>query len=114
MTDVSDYLNRASSAQRVELEKIRQAVKRLVPDAEEVISYGIPTFKHNKRALIYYAAYKDHMSIHPASDKMIKVVGKELAGFRTGKGTLRFTENASIPEQLLKEIVLFRLAEISN
>ncbi len=114
MTDIDDYLNRASPTQRIELEKIRQAVKHLVPDAEEVISYGIPTFKHNKRALIYYAAYKDHMSIHPASDRMIKVIGGPLAEFRTGKGTLQFTENNPIPEPMLQAIIRFRFAEISN
>lgn len=114
MTNVDDHLNSASPAQRAELEKIRQIVKEIVPEAEEVISYGIPAFKYNKRPLIYYAAHKNHMSIHPASDQMVESVGQELAKFRTGKGTLQFTENNPIPEPMLKKIVRFRLAEITK
>lgn len=113
MSDVDEYLKSATPTQRVELEKIRKIVKQMVPNTEEAISYGIPTFKHNKRPLIYYAAHSDHMSIYPASDEMIKVVGAQLTKYRTGKGTLRFTEKNPIPEFMLKEIVRFRLAEIS-
>lgn len=105
-------MKQATPSQRVELEKIRRIVKELVPDAEEVISYGVPTFKLNKRPLIYYAAYKNHMSIHPASDAMIVAISEKLGKFRTGKGTFQFTEANPIPEPMMKKIVLFRLADI--
>lgn len=112
MKTVDEYLNGLSADQRQELEKIRELVKELVPDTEEVMSYGVPTFKYHKRPLLYYAAYTNHFSIYPASDEMIKVVGKDLEKFRASKGTLRFIKEQPIPNSLLKEIILFQAHRI--
>lgn len=115
MATIDEYLDKqASPSQRVVLERIRKLVKQLVPDAEEVISYGIPTFKYNRTYLLYMAAFKSHLSVFPASDEMIEAVGEELAKFRTSKGTLRFTEKNPIPEPMLKKIILFRLGSITK
>jgi uncharacterized protein YdhG (YjbR/CyaY superfamily) len=114
MQTVNEYLEGATDSQRKALENIRQLVKRLVPEAEETISYGVPTFKVQKKPLIYYAAFKNHMSIFPASDAMVEELGEELNTFRTSKGTMQFTESNQIPETLLEQIILFRLADISE
>lgn len=74
-----------------------------------MISYGIPTFKHKGKPLIYFGAFKDHMSIFPASDETIKAIGEELGKFRTSKGTLQFTEDRPIPEVIIKQIIKYRL-----
>lgn len=114
MQTVNEYLAGVTDSQLEILEHIRQLVKRLVPEAEETISYGVPTFKVHKKPLIYYAAFKNHMSIYPASDAMIEAIGQELNKFRTSKGTLRFTGENSIPEPLLKKIILYRLTDITK
>ncbi len=110
MAMVNEYLESITASQKAEFEKVRKAVQQLVPEAEEVISYGIPTFKYKKKPLLYFGAFKDHTSLFPTSDEMIKAI-PELEKHRAGKSTLRFAE--SIPEPLLKKIILHRLAAIN-
>lgn len=113
-TTVNEYIKNLPPDQYVEMERVRKAVKQASPEAEEVISYGIPAFKYHGRILIYFAAHTHHMSIYPASDAMVEVSGGKLAEFRTSKGTLRFTKEAPIPESLLKQIVKFRQEQINS
>ncbi len=63
--DVDNYLSRLPDEQRAALEKIRQTIKSFVPDAIEVISYQVPTFKYQDRMLVSYAAFKEHCSFFP-------------------------------------------------
>ncbi len=114
MSAIDEYLKNATPSQKAMLERFRKIIKQIVPEAEEVISYGIPMFKYNETYLIYFAFFKNHMSIYPASDAMIKAIGPELAKFRTSKGTLQFTEDSPIPEPILSKIILFRLADITK
>ena len=62
---VDDYLEALTPAQREQFERVRQIVRSMVPDAEESISYGIPAFKHRGKMVIYFAAFKNHMSVYP-------------------------------------------------
>jgi uncharacterized protein YdhG (YjbR/CyaY superfamily) len=65
MSVIDNYLKEVQPSQRVELERIRRIVKGMVPDAEEVIGYGIPTLKYKGKNLIHFAAFKNHLSIFP-------------------------------------------------
>lgn len=112
--EIYEYLQNLTHGQKAEFERVRRLVKQLTPDAEELISYGVPTFKYKKRPLIYFAAFKNHMSIYPVSDDMIEEIGQELAKFRTGKGTLQFTEDNPIPDELIKKFVAHRLKNIDD
>jgi uncharacterized protein YdhG (YjbR/CyaY superfamily) len=114
MTDIDAYFSNLNVEQRAELERIRETAKQLVPATEEVIGYGVPTLKYNKKPLIYYAAFKDHISIFPASDPMVETIGAELGKFRTSKGTFQFPYDTPIPKELLKKIVNYRKSEIDN
>lgn len=113
MNDVNEYLANVPEAKRVELERIRSIVKELVPDAEESISYAMPTFKYGGRPLVYYAAFKDHLSIFPAGATS-EAFAKELRGFKQSKGTIQFTETNPLSDELIKKIVRFRLDKILN
>ncbi len=112
MSNIDTYLKTATPTQKETLERIRKIIKQMVPDAVEAISYGVPTFKLNEQPVIYFAAYKGHMSIYPATDDMIKDLGEAVAKFRTSKGTLQFTEQNLIPEPLIKKIIKHRLSSI--
>lgn len=104
MNLVEDYLqNNANESQRAMFEKIRAIVHEIVPEVEESISYGIPTFKHKGKYVVYWGAFKNHMSLFPA----IRTgdLEKKLAKFRAAKGTLHFTEENPIPEPLLREFI---------
>lgn len=114
MSAIDEYLKDATPLQKEALEKVRGLVKQLVPEVEEVISYAIPMFKYRGRPLLYFATFKDHMSLFPASDEMIQAVGGTLGDFRTSKGTLQFTTDKPIPEALLKKLIIFRRDTISN
>lgn len=113
MKEVNEYLSKVPPAQRAELERIRKIVKRLVPDAEESISYMMPAFKYKKKPLVYYAAFKDHMSLFPTSGPTETLKAK-LAAYKVSKGTIQFTLDKPLPEPLIKEIVRARLQEINT
>lgn len=113
MKTVDEYLQKVTPAQRAEFERIRRIVKQLVPEVEEVISYGIPTFKYKGTYVLYFGAFKRHMSIFPGS-ALTESVKLELGAYKLAKGTVQFTEANPIPEPILKKIILHRLADIAK
>lgn len=113
MSDIDEYLKNVTPTQRAELERIRKIVKKLVPETEEVISYGIPTFKHKGTYLLYFGAFKNHMSIFPGS-ALTQAVKEKLDGYKIAKGTIQFTADNPLPESIIKEIVTNRLRSISK
>lgn len=93
------------------LRSVRKAIKEVVPDAEETISYQIPTFKLNGKYVIYFAGWANHISIYP-KPRSSESSNKQLARFRGGKGTVQFPLDKPIPYPLIKKIVKFRLKDI--
>ncbi len=91
------------------LEKIRITIRKAAPNAEEAISYQMPTFRLNGN-LVYFAAYKKHIGLYPAprGNERFK---KELASYEGGKGTVRFPLDKPIPFDLITRIVKFRIEE---
>ena len=106
MSTVDEYVRALTPGQREQFERIRRIVKRLVPDAEETISYRIPTFKHRGKYLIYFAAFKNHMSVYPTVGAVAPTKGR--------KGTFRFTEGDPVPEDVVVKIVSHRLGQIER
>ena len=91
------------------LEKIRSTIRKAAPDAEEAISYNMPTFRLNGY-LIYFAAYKEHIAIYPAP-RGNEEFKEELDSYKGGKGTVRFPLHKPIPLDLVRRIVKFRVKE---
>lgn len=91
------------------LEKIRITIRKAAPDAEEAISYQMPTFKL-KGNLIFFAAYKKHIGLYPAP-RGSKEFKEELAGYEGGKGTVQFPLDKPIPYDLISRITKFRVRE---
>ena len=113
MNDVDTYLATVPEPQKTELERIRDIVRAAVPDAEESISYMMPAFKYKKKPLLYYAAFKHHMSIFPTSGPT-EVLKTKLTDYKVSKGTIQFTLEKPLPSILLKEILQTRVAEINS
>lgn len=86
------------------LQKLRKLVKEEVPEADETISYGIPTYKLNGKYVVYLAAFKDHISIYPVFAEMEKEL-KEIAEYRTGKGTLQFSLSKPVPFSFIHKVI---------
>jgi len=110
-TSVEEYLAALPEESRAALEKLRKTIKAAAPGATETISYQMPAFKDQGRFLVWYAAFKDHCSLFPASKAVRDAHGEELKPYLSGKGTLRFTTGKPIPVALVKKIVKTRMQE---
>jgi uncharacterized protein YdhG (YjbR/CyaY superfamily) len=107
---VDEYLAGVPDEFRGALEDLRDTIREAAPDAEETISYRIPTFKQ-KGALVAFAAFKNHLSFFPMSSRILDRYAEETTGFRTSKGTLQFTPEEPLPKKLVRGIVADRIAE---
>jgi uncharacterized protein YdhG (YjbR/CyaY superfamily) len=96
-------------AVRRTLKELRATIRAVAPDATERISYGIPTFVLNGN-LVHFAAYERHIGFYPASSG-IRAFRKELAIYKTSKGTVQFPIDRPLPLALIRKIVRFRVAE---
>lgn len=88
---------------------LREAIRVSAPEAEEVISYQMPAYKLYGM-LVYFAAYPKHIGFYPGSSG-IGNFKKELANYKTSKGTVQFPVGETLPISLISEIVKFRAAE---
>lgn len=91
------------------LQEIRVTIKRAAPDAEETISYQMPTFVL-KGNLIHFAAYKRHIGLYPAPTGTEKF-NEQLSAYRAAKSSVRFPLDEPIPFDLISQIVKLRVAE---
>ena len=106
---VDEYLAKVPEPARSTLTHIRQVIRSAVPqEATEVISYRIPMFKYNGM-LIGYAAFSKHCSLFPTGSGVIEKFKKELAGYKTSRGTIQFPSDKGFPDGLLKKIVKARV-----
>lgn len=110
-TEVEDYLADLPEDARATLERIRKAVRAAAPGAEEKIGYGMPGFYLDGHPLTYYAAFKAHCSLFPASPSVINAFADELGGYEVAKGTIRFPIGKPPPAALIKRIVKARIEE---
>ena len=108
-TSVAAYLKAVPPAPRAALQRLRKTIRAAVPQATEVISYGIPTFKHQGWR-VHFAAFKDHCSLFGIGAAVMKAHKRELAGFQTSKCTIRFTADRPLPATLVRKLVTARLA----
>jgi uncharacterized protein YdhG (YjbR/CyaY superfamily) len=106
--DVDEYFSRLPEDSRAALDKLRRTIKSIVPEAIEVISYQVPTFKYQGRMLVSYAAFSEHCSFFPGAGP-IQAHRNELKSYQTSKGTIRFTASRPLPATLVKELVRTRI-----
>lgn len=108
--EVETYLDKVAAAERGHLEHLRDIVWQEAPEAEEVIAYGIPTFKLAGN-LVHYAAFKNHMSFFPGSTAHNDALKDELGDYKLAKGTIQFTPDKPLSDDLIRKIVRLRIAE---
>ncbi len=111
---VDEYLVGVPAQPRAALQALRETIRVLVPDAVETISYQMPTFTYRGRALVGYAAFSHHCSLFPYSRGVLAQLKDELEPFDTSGrgGTIRFTVEAPLPDEVVAKIVATRIAEI--
>jgi len=110
---VDTYLAAQPPAIRAVLERVRAAIRKAVPKAEECISYQIPAYKLPGGTVIHFAGWKGHYALYPASALVVETFGDELAGRVMSKGTIRFPLDEKAPVGLIGRIAKLRAKEVT-
>ncbi|HQF27654.1 MAG TPA: DUF1801 domain-containing protein [Bacteroidia bacterium] len=106
---VDEYINAQEENVRAILEEIRLTIKKAAPNAEEVISYGMPAYKQDG-VLVYFAACKNHIGFYPTG-KGVAEFENILTDYKTSKGAIQFPLNKKMPLPLVAKIVKFRVKQ---
>ncbi|HWM07854.1 MAG TPA: DUF1801 domain-containing protein [Solirubrobacteraceae bacterium] len=109
---MDEYLDGLPPEQRAALERVRAIVTKAAPDADTGTSYGMPAFLVGGRPLLGFRAAKEHLSVFPFSPAAIEAVADRLDGFDLAKGTVRFTPDRPIPDDVLEDLVRARRREL--
>ena len=117
MTDaerIDSYLGKLPADQRQLLEHVRSVIGRVLPGAVETISYGMPTFKLAGRGVISYAGWKAHASLYPLTDSFLAQHAEALVGYERTKGSVHFTVDHPLPDEVIERLVLARVADLEG
>ncbi|HMA06097.1 MAG TPA: DUF1801 domain-containing protein [Methanomicrobiales archaeon] len=106
---IDEYIAQFPREIQERLQKLRKTIREEAPDAEETISYRIPTFRLNGN-LVHFAAFKDHVSFFPTSSG-VGAFRQELSGYKISKGTIQFPLDEPMPLDLVRKIVRFRVRD---
>jgi uncharacterized protein YdhG (YjbR/CyaY superfamily) len=101
---IDAYLAAQPAAVQSALTELRHRIRRIVPEAEETISYDIPTFKLRGKSFVHVAAWQKHISIYPIPNGDAEFE-QQIAPYRAGKGTLQFPLGQPLPFELIDNIV---------
>ncbi len=111
---VNEYLASKPAEVRIVLERVRRAIRKAVPTAQEGLSYQVPVYKLNGVPLLYFAGWKAHYSLYPASDALVAAFPRELARYKRSKGTIRLPLSQPVPVSLIERIARFRARQLTT
>ena len=109
-SSVTEYIAAQPAPARAALRKVRATIRKALPGSEEGISYRIPIYRLNGERVVFFAGFKQHYSIYPATAHLVRALAKELEGHLFSK-TIRFSFAAPVPTRLITRIVKIRAAE---
>jgi uncharacterized protein YdhG (YjbR/CyaY superfamily) len=107
---VDEYIAAAPREMQKSLRDMRNAIRSAAPKAEETIGWRMPYYKYHG-VLVFFAAFKNHMSFFPGSKSTVKEFGTELNGFEISGTTIHFTPDRPLPGALVKQMVRARMRE---
>lgn len=111
---VDEYLAQQPERARTALKKVRSAIRRALPQADEVISYKMAAYKVNGKIAVYFAGWKEHYSLYPVGERVMSTLKEELAPFEVQRGTIRFPLSEPVPEKLIEHIARLRAEEVAQ
>lgn len=111
-SEVTAHLKKFDKPQRDALEAVRQTIRELLPEAEEVIKWNMPTFTINGKGVIGFDGFKNHNSIFPYSGSVTSRLKEELAKYEQTKGSIHFDKENAFPKTLLKKIIRVRMSDM--
>jgi uncharacterized protein YdhG (YjbR/CyaY superfamily) len=111
---VDEYLRAQPELARTALKRVRSAICKALPKADEGISYNMPAYKLDGVALLYFAGWKTHCALYPARAALVDAFREELGAYRVNNSMIRFPYSAPVPEKLIVQIAKFRVAETAE
>jgi uncharacterized protein YdhG (YjbR/CyaY superfamily) len=111
---VDEYIATHPEDVQAILQRVRRTIRRAVPGAEESISYQIPVYKLDGNRVIYFAGWKRHYSLYPATAHLVEAFKDDLEPYEVDKGTIRFPLSDPVPVRLIARIAKFRAKEASS
>lgn len=110
---VDEYIAAFPGETRQVLEELRPLVRATAPGVTERISYAIPRFDLHGHQLVFFAAWKKHVGLYPIRARVSEAFREELASYKSGKGSVQFPLGEPLPMELIRQIVRFRIDEIT-
>jgi uncharacterized protein YdhG (YjbR/CyaY superfamily) len=104
VTTVDEYLALQPEPARAVLQKVRMAIRKAIPKADETISYQIPAYKLNGRTVIFFAGWQKHYSLYPVSAEVLANLQDDLSAYQVKNGTIRFPLFDPVPERFIARI----------
>jgi uncharacterized protein YdhG (YjbR/CyaY superfamily) len=110
--EIDAYLAALDEPKRSTLDAVRKSIMEVVPDADQCLSYGMPAFQVQGKTVAGFAAFKTHLSFLPHSGSVLALLGDDVAGFETSKGSLKFAVDTPLPKRLVKQLITTRMQEL--
>ena len=114
VASVREYVASKPKESRASLEAVRRAILKALPNAQEGLAYQMPAYTLNGVGVLYFAGWKSHYSLYPASDVLVEAFAKELAPYERSKGTLKFPLSEPVPVRLIERIAKFRARQLTT
>ena len=109
--DIDAYLAEVPEPKRSTLQAVRASIRRIVPDADECISYNMPAFRLDGKVVAGFAAFKHHLAYLPHSGGVFPQLADDLQGYTYSDGSLRFPIDEPLPDALIEKLIAIRRAE---
>ena len=107
-SEIDDYLAKLEEPKRTTLNQLRESILRVIPEAEQCFSYGMPAFRVQGKVVAGFASFKNHLSYLPHSGSVFPELRDELAGYQMSSGALRFPIDQPLPEALVAKLIAVR------
>lgn len=111
MATVEEYLGAFEGPVRERLDAMRATIRAEAPDAVESIAYGMPAYKLDGKALVYFAGYPAHVGFY-ATPNGHEAFAADFAAYKQGKGSVQFPHTKPLPLDLVRRVVAFRVTAI--
>jgi uncharacterized protein YdhG (YjbR/CyaY superfamily) len=112
--EIDDYLAALDEPKRSTLQTLRQTIRGIIPDAEEVISYGMPAYRLDGKVIAGFAAFKNHLAYLPHSGSLFGKLSEDLVGYECTPGSLHFRVDKPLPKALVKKLIDTRIKEVKK